>query len=199
MTTEPHSFAWERLIEAYERAFLFGPEDAEEVKIDNEYFPILWWCNTHRREATHIHRKTYGDTVEIRHCCDPKLGGIMIPCLCVDLTGIAEITKTDSDLPRAAKADPDFFATNCVPWRDPMDGRPFAIRFLDAIYESKRRGIDGKSIKRKRAAKVEPERRPLSESPTGFPQVTTTTVFEADGTQSSQHSVTYGVPPPEQP
>lgn len=49
------------------------------------------------------------------------------------------------------------------------------------------------------AAKVDPERHPLSESPTGFPQVTTTTVFEADGTQSSQHSVTYGVPPPEQP
>lgn len=33
----------------------------------------IWWCNTHNREATHIdaHRK---------RCCDPNLGGILLPC-----------------------------------------------------------------------------------------------------------------------
>lgn len=149
---EPLTQFQERRVRANQAVASKEMREEQERAIDdipeNEYFPILFWCNTHRRQATHIHRKTYGRTVEIRHVCDPRLGGIMIPCQCVDLTGIAEITKTDSDLPPAAK--------------------------------------------------VESERRPLSESPTGFPQVTTTTVFEADGTLSSQHS-TYGVPPPEQP
>ncbi len=33
----------------------------------------VWWCNSHGRPATHINN--HGD-----HCCDPKLGGILIPC-----------------------------------------------------------------------------------------------------------------------
>lgn len=43
----------------------------------------LWWCNSHRRRATHIFKD--------RHCCNPNLGGIMIPCQCVDLTGLVEV------------------------------------------------------------------------------------------------------------
>lgn len=35
-----------------------------------------WWCNTHRREATHV--RADGD-----HCCQPHQGGIMIPCCAV--------------------------------------------------------------------------------------------------------------------
>ncbi len=46
----------------------------------------LWWCNHHRRRATHI--GPHGN-----HCCDPKLGSIMIPCNTVELTGIAEIIE----------------------------------------------------------------------------------------------------------
>lgn len=33
----------------------------------------VWWCNSHGREATHKDRRG-------RKCCDPKLGGIMLPC-----------------------------------------------------------------------------------------------------------------------
>lgn len=44
----------------------------------------LWWCNTHQRRAAHI--DSWG-----KHKCDPHLPGIMIPCNCVNLTGIAEI------------------------------------------------------------------------------------------------------------
>ena len=48
----------------------------------------LWWCNIHRRQATYVRNETY-------HCCDPKLGGIMIPCNCVDLTNECKIMKID--------------------------------------------------------------------------------------------------------
>lgn len=33
----------------------------------------IWWCNSHNRVATHLDKKG-------RHCCDPNLGGICIPC-----------------------------------------------------------------------------------------------------------------------
>ncbi len=43
----------------------------------------LWWCNSHGRRASHVlHR----ETMEPTHVCDPALGGIMLPCSCVDLT-----------------------------------------------------------------------------------------------------------------
>ncbi len=42
-----------------------------------------WWCNSHQRDATYVlHRPT----MEPTHVCNPKLGGIMLPCRCVDLT-----------------------------------------------------------------------------------------------------------------
>ena len=37
----------------------------------------FWWCNSHQRRATHVRER------DQYHCCDPKLGGIMIPCECV--------------------------------------------------------------------------------------------------------------------
>lgn len=45
----------------------------------------LIWCNTHQRRATHCHKYT------LTHCCNPALGGIMLPCSCVNLTGLALI------------------------------------------------------------------------------------------------------------
>lgn len=42
------------------------------------------------------------------------------------------------------------FSTAWVPWIDPKDDRPFASRFLDAIYEAKKRGIDKISINKRR-------------------------------------------------
>lgn len=44
----------------------------------------LWWCNSHQRRATYVFNRK-------DHCCAPGLGGIMIPCHAVNLTGIAEL------------------------------------------------------------------------------------------------------------
>ena len=49
----------------------------------------LWWCNSHGRVATYIQMYSY--TKLQKPCCDPKLGGIMLPCSCVNLTGQVEI------------------------------------------------------------------------------------------------------------
>lgn len=38
--------------------------------------PYAWWCNSHGRPATHL--KKDGE-----HCCDPQLGGILLPCFAV--------------------------------------------------------------------------------------------------------------------
>ncbi len=35
-----------------------------------------WWCNSHCRVATHL--KQNGE-----HCCEPGLGGILLPCFAV--------------------------------------------------------------------------------------------------------------------
>lgn len=61
----------------------------------------LWWCNSHQRRATYVLIKKYdyqiwlpdGPRETIDHCCDPKLGGILLPCSCVNLTGIVEIEE----------------------------------------------------------------------------------------------------------
>ncbi len=64
------------------------PSLREAVDKDMEYeknaAAELWWCNSHGRKATHVDE-------DGRHRCDPKLGGIMLPCMAVNLTGIAEI------------------------------------------------------------------------------------------------------------
>lgn len=50
----------------------------------------LWWCNSHRRRATHIMVRWPGDE---EHCCSPNLEGILLPCFAVNLTGICEIEE----------------------------------------------------------------------------------------------------------
>lgn len=52
----------------------------QEPHYDPDESGELWWCNNHRRRATHI--LTYSDGHKAHHC-DPKLGGIMLPCSCV--------------------------------------------------------------------------------------------------------------------
>jgi len=59
--------------------------NAEYKKLPDHW---LYWCNTHERRATHV---MYRPGCRGSVCCDPTLGGIMIPCLCVDLTDIATI------------------------------------------------------------------------------------------------------------
>lgn len=44
----------------------------------------LFWCNAHQRQAANA------------KACNPKLGGILLPCHVVDLTGIAELTDERS-------------------------------------------------------------------------------------------------------
>ena len=39
-----------------------------------------WWCTVHNRPATHMFVSLGGVA---SHHCDPKLGGIMLPCQCV--------------------------------------------------------------------------------------------------------------------
>ncbi len=48
----------------------------------------LYWCNSHEREATARDK-------DGKPRCDPSLGGILLPCFVVDLTGIAEIVEDE--------------------------------------------------------------------------------------------------------
>lgn len=50
--------------------FLLSPEEHQ-------------WCRVHRRTATCIRYAAAGQPPVA--CCDPKLGGIMVPCDCVPL------------------------------------------------------------------------------------------------------------------
>lgn len=50
----------------------------------------LIWCNSHRRKATHLWVK---DGFPRSPHCDPNLGGILLPCFTVDLTGMVEIEQ----------------------------------------------------------------------------------------------------------
>lgn len=43
------------------------------------------WCSVHRRVATHVLIRDGCESPELNppeHCCDPALGGIMLPCKC---------------------------------------------------------------------------------------------------------------------
>lgn len=53
----------------------------------------LWWCNTHQRKAIFVSFTNRRLSLYIEHCCNPQLGGITMPCSCVNLTGICEITE----------------------------------------------------------------------------------------------------------
>lgn len=50
----------------------------------------LWWCNSHQRRAAYLLGPTY-------HVCKPGQGGVMIPCVCVNLTGLVEIDDFETE------------------------------------------------------------------------------------------------------
>lgn len=52
----------------------------------------LWWCNTHQRRATARRQAGFW---EGGVCCAPGLAGILLPCQCVNLTGMAEIISEE--------------------------------------------------------------------------------------------------------
>jgi len=62
VTREVHAEVRERWPEAYREAVATGL-----------ITPIPNWCYAHNREATHTRK-------DGRPCCDPKLGGILMPC-----------------------------------------------------------------------------------------------------------------------
>lgn len=43
------------------------------VQTAPEWQEGVYWCNSHSREATHINERK-------ERCCDPRLGGILLPC-----------------------------------------------------------------------------------------------------------------------
>jgi hypothetical protein len=54
----------------------------------------IWWCNSHQRFANYIRTREQDEKIIDRiHHCDPKLGGILLPCNCVNITNILEITE----------------------------------------------------------------------------------------------------------
>lgn len=68
-------------------------EPRTEPSVSRTYYTLdesgeLWWCNSHERKATHIQHRQDGHS---SHHCDPKLGGILLPCFPVNLTGKCEI------------------------------------------------------------------------------------------------------------
>lgn len=66
-----------------ERVVSYEPDNSNE----------LWWCNSHRRRATYL-RKRFTDACW-GHVCDPHLGGILLPCVCVNLTNDIELVETE--------------------------------------------------------------------------------------------------------
>ena len=50
-------------------------EKMKELHAGDGFFEAegVWWCNSHKRQATHT--DAHG-----RRCCDPALGGILLPC-----------------------------------------------------------------------------------------------------------------------
>lgn len=43
----------------------------------------IWWCKSHKRQAEFILPRNDGRD---GHCCDPSLGGILLPCDCQRIT-----------------------------------------------------------------------------------------------------------------
>lgn len=50
----------------------------------------VWWCNSHQRKAEYISLKE-GYLIHNEHCCNPRLGGILLPCNCIEITNLVEI------------------------------------------------------------------------------------------------------------
>jgi hypothetical protein len=49
-----------------------------------------WWCNSHNRRATHV---VVVNGLLHSHQCDPALGGVLMMCRCVNLTGKLELEE----------------------------------------------------------------------------------------------------------
>jgi hypothetical protein len=64
-----------------------------EVKYWRDESGELWWCNSHGRRATFIHKVISDYPQQEIHCCAPGLGGILLPCYAVNLTGLVEIEE----------------------------------------------------------------------------------------------------------
>lgn len=65
------------------------------IKVNNKENEF-WWCNTHGREANHIHDNE-GYISHKKRCCDPKLGRILMACQCINLFGIIEISSVKEE------------------------------------------------------------------------------------------------------
>jgi hypothetical protein len=46
---------------------------------------MKWWCKSHHREAWHV-GYPHGRSAGLKHCCDPKLGGILLLCDAEEMT-----------------------------------------------------------------------------------------------------------------
>lgn len=55
----------------------------------------VWWCNTHQRQA--IERRHWNGA--LHWICSRHLGGILLPCRGVNITGIVEIDCDEFGIP----------------------------------------------------------------------------------------------------
>jgi hypothetical protein len=84
-------------------------EDVLDGSDDPRYGqPTRWWCKHHHREAARL-GYPYGRSAGLKHCCDPRLGGILLPCDAEEMTEneIAEFEHKSRE-PRK----PDYIARN---------------------------------------------------------------------------------------
>lgn len=76
----------EALDQYWEGKWQDGPEEDEEHFEDDGR---VFWCNAHERVANDFDSRD-------QPACDSRLGGILLPCRCVELTGIAELFEDPS-------------------------------------------------------------------------------------------------------
>ena len=69
----------------------------DNPKVEPDVSGRTWWCNSHQRIATEV--RSYPD--RICHVCARNLGGILLPCSCVDVTDLIEILPDDAEEARA--------------------------------------------------------------------------------------------------
>jgi hypothetical protein len=74
--------------------------------------PRLFWCNAHGRRADHVNARGLP-------CCDPSLGGILLPCEVVDLTGEVEVVE-DGEPPVLAIVVDDILANTHTEDKEPL-------------------------------------------------------------------------------
>lgn len=58
----------------------------------------LWWCRTHKRWAEFMRSIAYKTIMEYAdavHCCDPRLGGITMPCNAIEVTDVVKAVREE--------------------------------------------------------------------------------------------------------